>query len=121
MSNAINWVEIPALDIYRAAAFYSAVYGKSLQVNEQTVRKLVILPHENGGVGAALNQSAGFEPGDKGPLVYLNAGQDLNPMLNRVEAAGGRIVTPKTDLGGNGFYAIIRDTEGNHVALMSAE
>jgi hypothetical protein len=119
MNNAVNWVEIPALDIHRAAAFYSVLYGKTLAIIDQSVRKLVILPHENG-VGAAVNQSDNFQPGDKGPLVYLNAGHDLSPMLNRVEAAGGKIVTPKTDLGGNGFYAIIRDSEGNNVALMSA-
>jgi hypothetical protein len=120
MSHAVNWVEIPALDIHRAAAFYSKLYDTPLNVIDQGVRKLVILPHENGGVGAAVNQSNNFLPGDRGPLVYLNAGQDLTPMLNRVIAAGGQIVTPKTDLGGNGYYAIFRDTEGNHLALMSA-
>lgn len=119
MKHAVNWVEIPALDIQRAASFYSEIYDTQLQIVDQSVRRLVILPHEDG-VGAALNQSNGFQPGDKGPLVYLNAGDDLTPMLNRVEGAGGRVVSSKTDLGGNGFYAIIQDTEGNHVALMSA-
>jgi hypothetical protein len=118
MANAINWVEIPALDIERAAKFYSALYDTELTVIDQTVRKLVILPHENG-VGAALNQSKDFEPGDTGPLIYLNSGRDLLPMLHRVEAAGGSILTGKTDLGGNGFYAILKDTEGNRIALMS--
>ncbi|MBC7871077.1 MAG: VOC family protein, partial [Chitinophagaceae bacterium] len=67
-----------------------------------------------------LNQSDNFQPGDKGPMAYLNAGQDLTLMLGRVEAAGGQIVTPRADLGGTGYYAIFRDSEGNHVALMSA-
>lgn len=120
MKHAVNWVEIPALDMQRAANFYSVIYDTQLQIIDQSVRKLVILPYQDG-VGAALNQSKGFQPGDKGPLVYLNAGEDLTPMLNRVESAGGRIVSPKTDLGGNGFYAIIQDTEGNHVALMSSQ
>jgi uncharacterized protein len=120
MNNALNWVEIPALDIQRAAAFYSTLYDTQLNVIDQTVRKLVILPHDSGAVGVAVNQSQDFQPGSTGPLVYLNAGQDLTPMLARVESAGGKVVTPKTDLGGNGFYAIFRDSEGNHLALMSA-
>lgn len=119
MKHAVNWVEIPVLDIQRAAVFYSAIYDTQLKIIDQAVRKLVILPYQDG-VGAALNQSNGFQP-DKGPLVYLNAGEDLSPMLDRVEGAGGRIVTSKTDLGGTGFYAIIQDIEGNHIALMSAK
>jgi uncharacterized protein len=120
MKHAINWVEIPALDIQRAAAFYSKLYDTSLDVIDQGVRKLVILPHDSGGVGVSINQTSNFPPGDQGPLVYLNAGEELTPMLNRVEGAGGKVVTPKSDLGGNGFYAIFRDSEGNQVALMSA-
>ena len=120
MTNAINWVEIPAVDIERAAAFYSKLYATDLKVVDGGVRKLVILPYDNGGVGASINQTANFPPGTQGPLVYLNAGQDLTPMLNRVEPAGGRIIVPKSDLGGNGFYAIFHDSENNRVALMSA-
>lgn len=120
MNNTLNWVEIPALDIHRAAAFYSALFAAPLTVVEGETRNVVILPHEPGGVGASLNQTKGFLPGDKGPMIYLNGGQDLAPMLARVEPAGGVIIDPKTDLGGNGFYAIFRDTEGNHVGLMSA-
>lgn len=117
---AVNWVEIPVVDIERAAAFYSKLFDAELSILDQGVRKLVILPNPNGGAGASLNQSNNFLPGDQGPLVYLNGGQDLNPMLQRAEAAGGTKITEKTDLGGNGFYAIIRDTEGNQIALMSA-
>lgn len=120
MKNAINWVEIPALDIERAAAFYSALFAAELAVIDQGQRKLVILPYDGGGVGASINQTTNFPPGTQGPLVYLNAGDDLSPMLARVESAGGQVVTPKADLGGTGFYATIRDTEGNQIALMSA-
>jgi uncharacterized protein len=117
---AVSWVEIPVVDIERAAVFYSKMFDTELSILDQGVRKLVILPNSNNGIGASLNQSNNFLPGDQGPLVYLNGGQDLNPMLQRAEAAGGAKITSKTDLGGNGFYAIIRDTEGNHIALMSA-
>ena len=119
MKNTINWVEIPALDIHRAARFYSTLYDTPLQVIEGDIRKLVLLPNDNG-IGASLNQTANFQPSDRGSLVYLNAGEDLTLMLERVRQAGGEILAPKSDLGGNGFYAIFRDSEGNAVALMSA-
>lgn len=120
MRNAIRWVEIPAVNIERAAAFYSKLYDTPLNVVEAGSRKLVVLPFDQGGVGASLNQTDNFPPNDQGPLAYLDAGEDLMPMLNRVEAAGGKIITPKQDLGGTGFFAVFRDSEGNGIALMSS-
>ena len=52
-------------------------------------------------------------------MVYLNGGEDLSVPLARVEAAGGTIIKNKTPIGENGFMAIFKDTEGNHVALHS--
>ena len=43
-------------------------------------------------------------------------------MLARVERAGGSIVVPKTDIGGDfGFFAHFVDTEGNKVGLHSMQ
>jgi hypothetical protein len=73
----------------------------------------------NGGVGGGLAQGEGFEPSDKGTVVYLNGGADLSLPLSRVEQAGGKIVMPKTSIGENGFMAHFIDTEGNRVAFHS--
>ena len=71
------------------------------------------------GIGGGIVQGNGFEPSSKGALVYLNGGDDLSGPLSRVEAAGGKIVLPKTSIGPNGFMAHFIDTEGNKVALHS--
>jgi hypothetical protein len=52
-------------------------------------------------------------------LIYLNGGDDLGIPLSKVEAAGGKIIMPKTSIGNNGFMAHIADTEGNKIALHS--
>ena len=50
--------------------------------------------------------------------IYLNAAPSLDAALARVEAAGGRIATPRTELPrGHGRFAHIVDTEGNRVGL----
>ena len=55
-----------------------------------------------------------------GTLVYLNCEPDLQPVLNKVEGAGGKITMWKTDIGqGLGFWALLEDSEGNRVALHS--
>ncbi|HCX72564.1 MAG TPA: hypothetical protein DHM37_02500 [Candidatus Cloacimonas sp.] len=68
----------------------------------------------------AIVQGQGYEPGDKGPLLYFNAGQDLRPMLKRAEAAGAEILQSRTFISeAIGYYAIFRDPEGNRIALHS--
>jgi predicted enzyme related to lactoylglutathione lyase len=73
----------------------------------------------NGGVGGGLAQGEGFEPSDKGTVVYLNDGDDLSLPLSKVEQAGGKIIQPKTSIGENGFMAHFIDIEGNRVAFHS--
>lgn len=52
--------------------------------------------------------------------VYLNAGDDLGTVLARVEAAGGKVAVPKTQISPEfGFMGAFLDTEGNWVGLHS--
>ena len=84
--------------------------------------RLGFLPNWNqqeGGVGGAVVSGEGYEPSDKGSIVYLNGGEDLAGPLEKVEAAGGKVVIPKTSIGENGFFAHFIDTEGNRVAFHS--
>jgi uncharacterized protein len=55
----------------------------------------------------------------KGALIYLNGGDDLSIPFAKIEDAGGKILRPKTSLGGNGYMAQFIDTEGNRIALHS--
>jgi predicted enzyme related to lactoylglutathione lyase len=74
---------------------------------------------ETGGIGGCIIQGEGYEPSSNGSLIYLNAGDDLSIPLSKVEAAGGKILLPKTGIGPNGFMAYFSDTEGNKVGLHS--
>ena len=53
--------------------------------------------------------------------VLLNANPDLQVVLDRVEAAGGKVLMPKTkiEMQDAGHCAMISDTEGNTVGLHS--
>ena len=120
MKNSINWFEIPATNFERAKKFYENLLGAEIQVMPHSEMKYGILPGDmQNGVTGGLVQGPGFEPSDKGPLIYLNGGEDLSEPLSRVEAAGGTVVLPKTSIGPNGFMAYFIDTEGNKMALHS--
>jgi predicted enzyme related to lactoylglutathione lyase len=112
----VTWFEIPAADLDRAAKFYSDVLGVSMKVQQIGPERLSVFPHEKPSVGGCV--TAGGRPSDAGVVLYLNASPSLDAALHRVPAAGGEVVVPRTALPpGMGFYARIRDTEGNVVGL----
>ncbi len=119
MGNALNWFEIPAEDIKRAAKFYGTILGAELQIGEAMPGfHMAMLPHEDG-VGGAILQGEGYTPSTEGSLVYINGGDDLAVALGKVEAAGGKVLMPKTSIGENGFMAFFLDTEGNKIGIHS--
>lgn len=118
LKKLIAWVDIPVSDFERAQKFYHTIYNQELSPAATPNRPGVLISDDNGtGIGAAIAQGAGYVPATR---VYLNAGADLNEVLNRVQDAGGKIVLPKFLLSPEeGYFAIIEDTEGNHISLHS--
>lgn len=121
MKNAINWFEIPVKNFDKAKKFYETILGVEMQIMEAMGMKSAFFPADmqTGGIGGCIIKGDGYEPSTKGTLVYLNGGDDLSIPLSKVEAAGGKILMPKTAIGENGFMAYFSDTEGNKVAFHS--
>jgi predicted enzyme related to lactoylglutathione lyase len=72
------------------------------------------------GIGGAVVMGQGSVPSETGSLIYLNAGRDLQVVLDRVPEAGGRIIMGKTFISeDSGYFALFIDTEGNKLALHS--
>jgi len=124
MNNAISWFEIPAIDLARATRFYEAIFGTTLvpvDLSNIRMRMFPLTDMENG-IGGAVVDSGGFHKpsATDGPLIYLNGNPDLQNILDKVIAAGGSIVVPKTAISeAYGRMAIIIDTEGNRIGLHS--
>ena len=113
----ISWFEIPVYDIQRASAFYNAIYGMQMEINVNGEYAMAFFPSEKG-IGGALVAGPGCIPNDTGVLIYLNAGNDLDSVLGRVELAGGRVIMNKTLISpDSGHFALFIDSEGNRLAL----
>lgn len=120
MANVLNWFEIPATDINRAVKFYTQVIGGEFQQMEMMGYKMAFFPMEGEGVGGALVEGEGYKPTLEGAVVYLNGNDDLSIPLSKVEAAGGKIIMPKTKITDDiGYMAFFIDSEGNRVAFHS--
>jgi predicted enzyme related to lactoylglutathione lyase len=117
------WIEIPVKDIERAMKFYAAVFDFApADIAKDDVRLSATMANvgEGGSPGISLTQTKDFEPGTKGPLVYLNT-DVMEPYIERVKAAGGKVITGKTSMGSAGFYGLFEDTEGNLLSLYAFE
>ena len=120
--NSLNWFEIPATDIARAKKFYETIFGIKMDEQEMMGMKMAFFPYEdmNGKVSGGLVQGPMHKPSADGAKIYLNGNPDLAVALGKVEAAGGKVLMPKTKISDEiGYMAFFIDTEGNGVALHS--
>jgi predicted enzyme related to lactoylglutathione lyase len=120
MENLAVWFEIPVTDMERAKKFYSDVFGLDIDVQGLGDKPYGFFPMRGYGNSGALVKHMDFQPSAKAATIYLNGGRDLSDPLSRVEAAGGKILVPKTIISREmGYYALFLDSEGNRVGLHS--
>lgn len=118
--HTVNWFEIPVTDFARAQTFYETVLGRKIEPLVMGTSTMGMLSSDPNAIGGAIVHGENTTPSRHGTIVYLNGGDDLAPMLARVEGAGGSIVVPKTEIGGDfGFFAHFIDSEGNRIGLHS--
>ena len=122
--NAISWFEIPAGNLDRAQQFYEAIFDIEMIAMDMEHIQMRLFPLQDMmGVGGAICNSGGFHKPSStdGPLIYMNGNPDLERILNKIEAAGGKILVPKTEISPEyGFMAVFIDCEGNRIGLHSA-
>ena len=121
MNNLISIVEIPASDFSRAVTFYQAILGMTIEEIEMDGNQMGIWPNEEGTVNVVLVKGNDYKPTTDGAVLYLNAGNDLQPTLDKVAQNGGQVIVPKTEISPEmGFFALFIDTEGNKLGLHSS-
>ncbi|MCW0219675.1 MAG: VOC family protein [Prosthecobacter sp.] len=118
--NALNWFEIYVTDIQRARTFYETILNTQLVEAEGSSIPMAIFPYDNmKGIGGSITCMEGCKPGPGGTVIYLNVEGDLDGVISRIPAAGGKVIRPRFAIPPHGFIAIFEDTEGNVVGLHS--
>jgi len=118
MKKVINWFEIPADDFERAVTFYESVFATKLRREAMAGMELGVFPYEAPGPSGAVCKMPQLEPGPNGTLIYLDAGRDVEPVLARVKANGGKVVLDKTLISDDiGYIGVFIDSEGNRVGV----
>ena len=120
MKNMLNWFEIAVSDFERGKKFYETIFSCTIQGVDFGGTKMGFLPSDEGKVSGALCSGPDYKPSLDGSLIYLNANPDLNGVLDKVEAAGGKVLLAKRQVSPEyGYMALFVDSEGNRMALHS--
>jgi len=120
MKSHISIFEIPATDISRAINFYQAILGIYIEKMEMPEMEMGIFPYEDHMVTGVIVKTAGDKPSANGVTIYLNGGDNLQVILDKVENNGGEIIVPKSlHADESGYYALFLDSEGNKMGLHS--
>jgi uncharacterized protein len=123
--HAISWFEIPTIDINRAQKFYETIFDISMFSMDLPQIQMRLFPIEDRmNIGGALTFNKEFytPSATSGVLLYLNGNPDLQKIMDRIEAAGGKIMVPKTQISAeHGYMAVFTDSEGNRIGLHSIE
>ena len=108
-------VEIPAADVEAAGRFYQELFGWKMQ----HVPEFDYTMWEDGsGFGGGFNKVTEENPAGK-VLVYIDSG-DIEADLKNVERLGGRVLQPKMEIPGTGWFGIFQDPTGNILALYTS-
>lgn len=120
MNSYISIFEIPATDISRAINFYKEILGVEIEKLEFPGMEMGLFPYQDQMVTGVIMKGEGYEPSASGVTIYLNGGDNLQTILDKVKGNGGKIIIPKTlHADESGYFAIFHDSEGNKIGLHS--
>jgi predicted enzyme related to lactoylglutathione lyase len=113
--------EIPADDVGRAKEFYSSIFDWQLQempgMDYTLVQTVDVddqqMPAEPGAINGGLMQRTAETPA---PVITIDV-DAIDDALKKIEAGGGRVVAPRTEIPGMGAFAYFKDTEDNVIGL----
>ena len=120
MKSFVSIFEIPATEISRAINFYQIILDIKIEKMNMPEMQMGIFPYEGQIVTGVIIKAEGYKPSADGVTIYLNGGDNLQVILEKVEKNGGKIITPKTlHADESGYFAIFLDSEGNKIGLHS--
>lgn len=116
--NCAVWFDIPVADLERSVDFYQAVLGNPITTESFDGFSFGVLMHEQGNGGCLVPMPDAIQR-EGGILLYMNVHGRIRDAVAQVAAKGGEILEDVHPIDPHGFRALIRDSEGNRLALHS--
>ena len=117
--------EIPFDNKDRAMRFYRDCFDWKLQdmpeMNYVMASSVDVDDKQRPREPGAINGGLFLRPKEApNPTIYVGV-RSVGDTIKKVEAAGGKVVTPMTPIPGMGAYARVADTEGNVLGLFEGQ
>jgi hypothetical protein len=122
VDHTIVHFEIPAEDVEKQKKFYSQLFGWKIERMPGPVeyygiytvpvdeKGMPLRPGVNGGMMKKQNP-------DHKAVNYIQV-ESVDEYTQKIESLGGRIVVPKMEVPGIGWWALALDPEGNQFAIL---
>ncbi|MEM0900491.1 MAG: VOC family protein [Pseudomonadota bacterium] len=114
------WYEIPVRDLAKGQAFYEAVLDIKMIYEQNEVLPNPMVWFADPKTPGSLGHLYPGKPADtgNGPTIHLLATEPLEKVIERVEPAGGEVVSPIIDIP-IGRFVYITDPDGNSIGLFN--
>ncbi|MEJ8561395.1 VOC family protein [Yoonia sp. GPGPB17] len=111
------WGEIPVTDMDKSVAFYNAVFGYDMKIDNSGPNPMAVLGSLENTAGAHLYP--GKPAPDSGNTIHLGLTDRLEAGIDRCWKAGGQVLSPPIDIPA-GRFAYAKDLDGNSIGLFEA-
>ena len=124
VDHTIVHFEIPADDVEKLRKFYSELFGWKIEKTPGPVEywSIETVPVDEKGEPIRQGVNGGMmkrqNPQHK-PVNYILV-ESVDEYSKKIEALGGKVVVPKIEVPGIGWWALSLDTEGNQFAILES-
>ena len=124
MDHTVVHFEIPADDVEKLRKFYGELFGWKIEKMPGPVEYwgIATVPVDEKGMPQRPGVNGGMmkrqNPENK-PVNYI-AVESVDEYVKKIEALGGRVIVPKMEVPGIGWWALALDPEGNQFAIMQS-
>lgn len=112
MGNPVVWFEVNGPDADGTAKFYCELFGWLPQPIPEM--SYTTVDTQAGGINGGFGQA---QEGQPPSVTFYVEANDLQPVLDRAEALGGKTVVPVTEIPDVVTFALLADPQGNVVGL----
>ena len=113
--NPIVHIELSAVDSKSAGEFYSGLFGWEVKpFAGSDYLTFEAKPGPGGGFNVIDNEH--HKAGEIIPYLQVD---DIEAMLAKIAARGGKVVVGKSEIPGEGHFALFEDPSGNVIGLFS--
>ncbi len=110
-------IEFSTQDRTQAANFYGNIFGWETQ--DMPEMNYTSFSSGEGSPGGGLNPVTEDYPA--GTVVVYIQTDDINGTLAKIEAQGGQVVMPKSEIPNMGWFALFKDPTGNLLGLYTSQ